>query len=135
VANLHRCDIEVDGKRLHLRLSGKTGTTRFPPPDPIDDTMRLRAGHEATSAVPSFGWPKDQALRSRLARAWRRAKVKAFLPQGLRRVVVDRMLRAGLDPATAASLTGHSMLRFRRQVTEPDGEAAAAKEALGAFPS
>lgn len=46
-----------------------------------------------------------------------------------------------MDPATAASLTGHSvvvMLRFYRQVTEADREAAVAKAALAvlaAFPS
>jgi hypothetical protein len=28
--------------------------------------------------------------------------VKAFTPHGLRLMVVDRMLRAGVDPATAA---------------------------------
>jgi integrase len=136
--NLRRCDIEVDGKRVHLRLSGKTGTRRFPLPEPIAETMRLRAGSEATSAFPSLRQPKDQALRSRLARACKRAGVKAFTPHGLRRMVVDRMLRAGVDPATAASLTGHSvvvMLRFYRQVTEADREAAVAKAALAAFPA
>ncbi len=59
-------------------------------------------------------------------------------PHGLRRMVVARMLRAGVDPATAASLTGHSvvvMLRFYQQVTEADREAAVAKAALAAFPS
>lgn len=52
-------------------------------------------------------------------------------------MVVDRMLRAGVDPATAASLTGHSvvvMSRFYRQVTEADREAAVARAALAAFP-
>lgn len=47
------------------------------------------------------------------------------------------MLRAGVDPATAASLTGHSvvvMSRFYRQVTEADREAAVARAALAAFP-
>jgi integrase len=62
---------------------------------------------------------------------------RAFLtPHGLRRMVVDRMLRAGVDPATAASLTGHSvvvMLRFYRQVTEADRKAAVAKAALAAL--
>lgn len=138
VAHLRRCDIEVDGKRVHLRLTGKTGTRRFPLPEPIAETMRLRAGDEDMSAFPGFGEPKDQSLRSRLARACRRAKVRAFTPHGLRRMVVDRMLRAGVDPATAASLTGHSvvvMLRFYRQVTEADREAAVAKATLAAFPT
>jgi integrase len=65
--------------------------------------MRLRARSEPTSAFPSFGSPKDQALRTRLARACKQAKVKAFTPDGLRHMVVDRMLRAGVDPATAAT--------------------------------
>ena len=44
VANLRRCDIAVDGKRVHLRLSSKTGTRRFPPPEPIAKTKRPRGG-------------------------------------------------------------------------------------------
>ncbi len=138
IAHLRRCDIEVDGRRVHLRLTGKTGTRYFPLPEPIAETMRLRAGSEETSALPSFGNPRDQALRGRLARACKRAGVRAFTPHGLRRMVVDRMLRAGVDPATAASLTGHSvvvMLRFYRQVTEADRETAVAKAALAAFPT
>jgi hypothetical protein len=53
-------------------------------------------------------------------------------------MVVDRMLRAGVDPATAASLTGHSvvvMLRYYRLVTEVDREAAVTQAALASFPS
>jgi integrase len=116
-----------------LRLTGKTGTRRFPLPDPIAETMRLRAGSEETSAFPSLGNPRDQARRGRLARACKRAGVRAFTPHGLRRMVVNRMLRAGVDPATSASLTGHSvvvMLRFYRQVTQADREAAVAKAAV-----
>ena len=47
------------------------------------------------------------------------------------------MLRAGVDPATAASLMGQAfvvMLRCYRRVTEADWEAAVAKAALVAFP-
>ena len=134
IADLRRCDIEVDGRRVHVRLTGKTGTRRFLLPEPIAETTRLRAGSQETSAFPRLNTPRDQALRGRLARACKRAGVRAFTPHGLRRMVVDRMLRAGVDPATAASLTGHSvvvMLRFYRQVTEADREAAVAKAALG----
>ena len=138
IADLRRCDIQVEGKRVSLVLNGKTGTRRFPLPEPIAETMRLRAGATEASAFPSFGMPRGGALRSRLARACRRAKVTVFTPHGLRRMVVDRMLRAGVDPATAASLTGHSvvvMLRYYRQVTEADRERAIATAALGAFPA
>ncbi len=137
IANLRRCDIEVDGNRVQLRLTGKTGTRRFPLPEVIGHEVLARAGSDESPAFPTLGLPRDQAVRSRLARACRRAGVKAFTPHGLRRMVVDRMLRAGVDPATAASLTGHSvvvMLRFYRQVTEADREAAVAKAALAAFP-
>ena len=136
IAELRRCDIEVEGRKVSLRLDGKTGVRRFPLPEPIAETMRLRAGAEESSAFPSFGMPRGGALRSRLARACKRAAVKVFTPHGLRRMVVDRMLRAGVDPATAASLTGHSvvvMLRLYRQVTEADREAAIAKAALTSF--
>ncbi len=63
--------------------------------------------------------------------------MRAYTPHGLRRMVVDPMLRAGVDPATAASLTGHSvvvMLRFDLQVAEVDREAAVAIATLAAFP-
>jgi integrase len=136
IAGLRRCDIEADDRRVQLRLTGKTGTRRFPLPEPFAQVMRERAGNEETPVLSTLGNPRDQAIRSRLARACRRAGVRAFTPHGLRRMVVDRMLRAGVDPATAASLTGHSvvvMLRFYRQVTEADREAAVARAALAAF--
>ncbi len=97
----------VDYKRVHLLLSGKTGTRRFPLQRPIAETMGLRAGDEDSSAAPGFGEPKEQAHRHRLARACPRAKVKVVMPHGLRRMVVDRTRCAGLDTATVASLTGH----------------------------
>lgn len=49
-------------------------------------------------------------------------------------MIVDRLLRSGVDPGTAATLTGHSvvvMLKFYQQVTEDDRRAAVELAALG----
>jgi hypothetical protein len=72
-----------------------------------------------------------------LKRACTAAGVKPFTPHGFRRMVVDRMIRGGIDPATAASLTGHSvevMLRCYRKVTDDDRRQAVLKAGLGHFP-
>ena len=137
IADLRECDVEVDGKRVTLRLNGKTGTRSFPLPAELAARVRGRSTPNEDPVFARFGVPRCNALRTRLARACRRAKVKVFTPHGLRRMVVDRMLRAGVDPATAASLTGHSvvvMLRHYRQVSEVDREAAVRRASLATFP-
>ncbi len=65
------------------------------------------------------------------------AGVQRWTLYGLRRAAVDAMIRAGVDVATAASITGHSikvMLQFYRKVTEDDRRAAVLKAGLGALP-
>lgn len=80
----------------------------------------------------------SQVVRDRLRRACKAADVPVFTPHGLRRLVVDRMARGGVDVATAASLTGHSvevMLRYYRQVSDEDRRRAVVAAGLGHFPS
>lgn len=66
------------------------------------------------------------------------AKVTRFTPYGLRRAAVDAFRRAGVDPKTAASITGHSivvMLQEYASASDADRSAALARTRLGAvFP-
>jgi integrase len=60
--------------------------------------------------------------------------VAPFTPHGLRRMAVDRMARAGVEPAVAASITGHDpvvMLKHYRVVTDDDLRSAAQRADLG----
>ena len=57
-----------------------------------------------------------------------------FTPHALRRLAVDRMARAGVEPSVAASITGHDpivMLKHYRVVSEDDLRAAAKRADLG----
>ncbi len=54
------------------------------------------------------GRARDQNVRTKLKRASKAASVQRFTPHGLRRMVVDRMARSGVDVATAATVTDAS---------------------------
>jgi len=57
-----------------------------------------------------------------------------FSPHGLRRMIVNRVLRSGVDIKTAAELMGHSpevMLSHHRRATQEDRAAGVAKAGLG----
>ncbi|MBN2799148.1 MAG: tyrosine-type recombinase/integrase [Deltaproteobacteria bacterium] len=131
---------DYDGSRQLLALGASEGNTktglRWFPLD--DESAAALAGRSGRAAGPLFDFegltdPK-QALRKRLARACFTARVPEFTPHGLRRMVVGRLMRAGVDPGTAASLTGHSvtvMLRLYQEVTDEDRRRGAERAALG----
>ncbi|MCB9683552.1 MAG: site-specific integrase [Alphaproteobacteria bacterium] len=80
-----------------------------------------RRGRGRTTVAPV------QALERRLLEACDAAGVRRFTPHGLRRMVVTRMLRSGVDPSVAAAVTGHSvatMLRYYRQIGDDELRAA-----------
>ena len=55
---------------------------------------------------------------------------------GLRRMAVDRMARAGVEPSVAASITGHDpnvMLKHYRAVSDDDLRLVAQQADLGWF--
>jgi integrase len=115
-----------------LTLRGKTGVRSFPLPGDIVLMLREREG-EALMLELGRRAP-EQCVRSRLKRACVAADVRLFTPHGLRRLVVDRLVRSGVGVATAADLVGHSpevMLRVYRQVTDTDRRRAVAKAKLG----
>jgi len=113
--------------------SRKTGRREFPLPQHV---LSLLAGRTGRGSEPLFSLPAtaDQCLRGHIKQACKATGVEYFTPHGLRRMVVDRMARKGIDAATAAKLTGHSvvtMLRYYRQVSEDDLRAAVAVAGLG----
>jgi integrase/recombinase XerC len=141
VAYLKRRDVDLQCGWLHLH--GKTGSRRFP----LIPELRALLGSRAQGAdcaigsydtdAPLFRWSMrvpDAAVRDHLAYACRRAGIPRFTPHGLRRMVVNRILRAGADITAAAELMGHSpgvMLSYYRRVSSEDRAAGVAKAGLG----
>ncbi|MCB9796075.1 MAG: tyrosine-type recombinase/integrase [Alphaproteobacteria bacterium] len=131
VVSLRRRDVLLRTGRVVLK--GKTGPRQFPLPQ---ETLALLAPRADGSEAPllDLGVKGADGIRNALARACQNAKVQPFTPHGLRRMVVDRLARSGVDIATAASLTGHSpevMLRHYRKVSEADRVAAVERAQLG----
>lgn len=113
----------------------KTGCRRFPL-----DALSLRdlRGRSSRGERPLFDFGGSRApiqgLQRRLWRACEDAGVSRFTAHGLRRMVVVRLLKAKVDPGTAAALTGHSiqvMLRYYQQITDEDRRHAAESAGLG----
>ncbi len=127
VVRLVHADLDVPSAQLALgRHEGarKTGLRWFPVDAP---TLRVLAARDDAPEAPLLRFgpvaAPIQGLLRRLAQACRLARVPRFTPHGLRRMVVSRLLRAGIAPGIAASLTGHSiavMLRYYQQVTDDD---------------
>ena len=138
IVSLRRCDIDVRGGRLALGTvpgARKTGLRWFPLDE---DSLRLLTPRAEASEDRLLDLGNSRApiqnIQRRLRAACTAAGVPQFSPQGLRRMVVTRLLRAGVDPGTAAALTGHSvqvMLRHYQQVTDDDRRRAADRAKLG----
>ncbi len=101
--------------------------------------LELRIAHAMFSWARSENVVGDDAvlrIPRRKRPCCKEANVSRFSPQGLRRMVVNRLMRAKVDPGTAAQrpLTGHSvqvMLRYYRTVTDEDRRAAVEAAKLG----
>jgi len=137
VCLLRRSDLDTRSGLLTLGYhegARKTGRRAFPLPEWVIDKVSERAdGSEAPLLDLRVSNPKE-ALGSRLLRACKHAKVQPFTPHGLRRMVVTQLIDNGVDPKTASSLTGHSvvvMLRLYQQATDDGRRAAVAKAGLG----
>ncbi len=129
-------DFDDSGPRLAfgaVQGASKTGMRWFP----LDaDSARELRGRTGTGSLLDFGASvaQIQGLQRRLRAAAAVAGVPAFTPHGLRRMVVTRLLRAGVNPGTAATLTGHTvevMLRYYQQVSDEDRRAAVVLAGLG----
>lgn len=146
VITLRSCDVDLhDGKLAFGAIEGasKTGLRYFP----LDkETARDLAGRVGKGEEPLFHFEgtgnrgkgrtvvgRIQGLGRRLKWACDAAGVPRFSPHGLRRMVVARLMRARVDPATAATLTGHSievMLMHYQCVTDEDRREAAERANL-----
>ena len=128
---------DLDEIRGLLIPDTKTGPRWFPVPADLATSLKEHFAMNEGPLVAGSPTVAPQIVRDRLKRACKAAGVKPFTPHGFRRMVVDRMIRGGIDPATAASLTGHSvevMLRYYREVTDEDRRLAVLKAGLGHFP-
>lgn len=130
---------DVRPGELTVDVDGKTGARSVPvSPQTMAILRPLLVDRHPEAPL----WPVEPStVRKHLGESIRKACLAAgvpvFTPHGLRRAAVDAMARAGVDAATAASITGHSvvvMLRFYRQVTEDDRRAAVRTARLGVLP-
>ncbi|MCK6522109.1 site-specific integrase [Myxococcota bacterium] len=132
VIGLRRNDL--DRARGTLRLNGKTGPRDFPVTEGLRTLIGDRFdGTDAPVLRFDVKEPRD-LIRVQLLRACARAGVPEFTPHGLRRMAVDRMARAGVEPAVAASITGHDpkvMLKHYRAVSDDDLRLVAEQADLG----
>lgn len=140
VVRLRSCDLDEDAGMLALgRVEGasKSGMRWFP----LDSSsLSDLAGRSGRGEAPLLDFAAVtapiQAIGRRLRRACSAAGVPEFSPHGLRRMVVGRLLRAQVDPGTAATLTGHTvevMLKFYQEVSDEDRRVAAAQANLGSL--
>jgi integrase/recombinase XerD len=132
VTELRRSAIDLRGG--WLQLDGKTGPRKFPLfpelrallkpyADGTDARLFTRRGRAAPGRIYNF-----------LVKTCARLGQTVFSPHGLRRMIVNRVLRSGMDIKTAAELMGHSpcvMLSHYRRVTQEDRAAGVAKAGLG----
>jgi integrase len=138
VVSLRACDFDAAAGTVAFGAvigASKSGKRWFP----LDErSVSELSGRTCAGTEPllDFGGVngKIQSLHRRLRAACRATGVPAFTPHGLRRMVVSRLLRAGVDAGTAATLTGHSvpvMLKYYQQVSDEDRRAAVGLANLG----
>jgi integrase len=132
IMSLRRCAIDLEGG--WLSLDGKTGPRRFPIPSELTPLLPPPA-HETQTLLFPWGMrrPEDRVYRA-LSAACLQLKQPEFTAHGLRRMVVNRLLRQGVDLKVAAELMGHSpevMLTHYRRVSQEDKAAGVSKAGLG----
>jgi len=114
---------QIDRHKGVIRLNGKTGPRDFPLTDGLITLLGARMDQSVAPLINLGVEAARQRLRERILHACAQADVTPFTPHGLRRMAVDRMARAGVEPAVAASITGHDpvvMLKHYRMVTDDD---------------
>ena len=130
----------VDWSRGELHLRGKTGPRSVPVSAATLEMLRRWRLHVPADRSEVLGVAASTARAQcyePLHAACEAAKIPGWSTHALRRAVVDRLARAGVDVATAADLLGHSpevMLDIYRQVSDADRRRAVARARLGALP-
>lgn len=131
-------DVEERGGRTWLRVMGKGRRPRSVPL-PASAALELEAWRELVDHRPEstvLGRAPGSA-KTLLHRDLDAAGV-TWAPHDLRRAVVDRLYRAGVEVGSAAELLGHSAevaLRHYREASEADLVGAMDRAGLGGLPS
>ncbi len=115
----------------------KTGPRRFPISPEMSAVLRDHFSANPGPLLRGSALVVNSQVNTALANACSAVGIERFASHGFRRLVVNRMIRAGVDPATAASLTGHSvqvMMRYYREVSEDDRRQAVLQAGLDQFP-
>ena len=132
IMSLRRCAIDLQAG--WLSLDGKTGPRRFPIPSELTPLLVQHADGTQTLLFPwGLDKPEGRIYRA-LLQACAQLKQPEFTAHGLRRMVVNRLLRQGVDLKVAAELMGHSpevMLTHYRRVSQEDKAAGVSKAGLG----
>lgn len=124
----------LDVPRCELTIRGKTGERVVPIPKQLALDL---AEHAMSHGRPELLGVTYHAARNGIDKGLRAACVEADVPvfsaHALRRAVVDRMARRGVEVAVAAKMLGHTpdvMWAHYRQVTAEDIHKAAAQAGL-----
>lgn len=121
----------------HLGAS-KTGQRTIPIVEPeVIAILRARRATAADDRVFGKGWATlRREVGQRLAEACVAAKVRPWTSHAMRRFVIDRLARRGVDIADAAKMLGMSietLYKHYRTVTDADKRAAAIRAQLGSL--
>ena len=132
---------QIDWDRAECTLDGKTGPRTVPlPADLLERLWRWQATTppDVSEVLGVSATTSRYRAGGNLRAACERAEVPPYTTHAIRRAVVDRLARSGVDVATAATLLGHSpqvMLSAYRQVSDTDRRAAMERAALGELPA
>jgi len=138
IAGLRWSDVEERGGRTWLHVLGKGRRPRSVPlsADAAAELAAWRAEHDGGHESWVLGRAPGSA-KTLLHRDLDRAGA-AWSPHALRRAVVDRLYRAGVEVGSAAELLGHSAevaLRHYREASESDLVGAVDRAGLGRLPA
>lgn len=116
---------ELDAGPSTVTLNGKRGMRTILVDRSLFDHLEAVLPAGATGKVmEAMGvtWAAYRDLRTRLAPVCKRVGVQRFTPQGIRRLAVDEVYRAGIDVGVAAAWAGHSptiaLAHYRRATLE-----------------
>lgn len=117
-------------------VAGKTGPRSVPlsPALARELLLELGPGDPEALVLPVTESSAQTSLRRYLADACALAGCRRWTAQGLRRLAVDAVYEAGVDPGTAGRLIGHSpavALRFYRRANAANVRDAARRARLG----
>lgn len=134
VCGLRRRDVHADGQMYWLQVEGKGSLPRrIPVTGEAAEALRCwLLEHPGEAGEGIYGYTPTtmfQYIHRDLHAAGR-----TWQPHAIRRLTVDRVYRAGVDPGTAGRLLGHTpevALRHYRQAAQQDVEGAVRVADLG----